>query len=684
MKYIIIDDNIKFAERLLVELKDDGEVISSAGYVLNELANEIQVRAKNESDTVLLININLKAKNSSRQEQKGIELLKLLRLRNFNNHCIKYSFQSLTGIVKANPLNAILLSKGVSFVQLPSLFEGLNKTEKSERENLLPFFRAELDLKKIRHEEANYYALKQFQFWHNITTSNLSLKQVENDPSLINYVFKSENTNIDSSLINFAKSKIQYLGGAYKIILLDDMAEKGWSAFLKSVLPNSEIVSIPVVPDDDFESLFKKFETHANEATLFISDLRLFPYETEFHDYRYFQSVKVLEKIKTAKAKARKSKYFYIKTLLLTASNNLILYKSLISSEKNSLSIQPDAIVVKEGADLYLNSEQSFENYLSLLSYLDLLLNEKYYKENLDIEFISYQDVVSAINLKSQLSKMPTNTIDLTYVLKNVSHILIDTNMFLEPRETIRNAQIIVAILETIPEKVVLLNEVYLELVNWSNKKILTNQQVLAQFYINKFNELKIVFDIPDSHQHAKKVKDFADAPLVEKAKYLSNLNSNNILFLSDDWKKDGPCTILKKYIQSRNIKNVKILPKGTTVESFFSDLAFFKNPMPLKEIKNDLPSIEKGGNKNIFKPSKKELKSPKTNKIVNVKLSNSKISYIFILDNTEKVIIPKENFLNFSVLDIVEKFHGMSISYSNEMDFINQVISSVKSSQVN
>lgn len=165
MKYIIIDDNTKYAERLLVELKEEGEVISSEGYVLNELANEINVKAKNDTDTVLLININLKAKNSNRQEQKGIELLIWLRIKDVLNHVVLYSFETLHSLLNRNPKHLIATSQGTTFVQLPSdlgniNLENLSKISASEI-NLQKTLKEYFDIYEFKHREANWWGLKQ-------------------------------------------------------------------------------------------------------------------------------------------------------------------------------------------------------------------------------------------------------------------------------------------------------------------------------------------------------------------------------------------------------------------------------------------------------------------------------------------------------------------------------------------
>jgi len=178
MKYIIIDDNTKYAERLLVQLKEEGEVISSEGYELNELAREIQGKANNQNGAILLISINLKAKNKNRQEQAGIELLIWLRIKEVLNHVVLYSFETLHSLLNRNPKHLIATSQGTTFVQLPDTFKELNinlikkKEDKknflADPENIREAVKPAFSIEKFRHREANWWGVKQLWDIHNL------------------------------------------------------------------------------------------------------------------------------------------------------------------------------------------------------------------------------------------------------------------------------------------------------------------------------------------------------------------------------------------------------------------------------------------------------------------------------------------------------------------------------------
>lgn len=235
MKYIIIDDNIKYAERLLAELKEEGDVISSEGFVLNELANEIQVRVKNESDTVLVININLKAKNSNRQEQKGVELLIWLRIKDILNHVVLYSFETLHSLLSRIPKHLIATSQGTTFVHLPEAFKDLqNNLSKKQKDitkyladpdNVQETLKPAFSIEQFRHREANWWGVKQLYDVHriieNVTPINcqniIAEKSLNLNNSVAQYIFRHritienvEQTEIDrrARIMEIAQNKI--------------------------------------------------------------------------------------------------------------------------------------------------------------------------------------------------------------------------------------------------------------------------------------------------------------------------------------------------------------------------------------------------------------------------------------------------------------------------------------------
>ncbi|MDD2261231.1 MAG: hypothetical protein PHC31_04845 [Clostridia bacterium] len=116
---------------------------------------------------MFVININYSSEKVYRSQNCGIQVLKLLRLINYNQHCIIYSFFSRDCLLEKNPHNLILFSPGVSYVQLPFIFSSLDFQSLSENHKAPPdlsaYIKAESILPDNRHFFANWWGV--WQLW---------------------------------------------------------------------------------------------------------------------------------------------------------------------------------------------------------------------------------------------------------------------------------------------------------------------------------------------------------------------------------------------------------------------------------------------------------------------------------------------------------------------------------------
>jgi CheY-like chemotaxis protein/nucleoid DNA-binding protein len=397
MKYLIIDGNKQYAEALCEKLS--GEIISLQKEIVLT-AKEVVNQTENNKEAVILINTNLIAKEN-RQSHEGITLLKWIRLKGCNSHCILYSFQALYSIVKANPLNSILLSKGVSFLQLPlSLqdIETVETSEKAERENLLPYFRAEVDLVRIRHELANLWAIHRMKEVIGIDKNEENknyyieiLKYLSADlskPSILN----------NETLLNQIKTFQAY---GKKIFYYDDLADD-WALPLKNLFgdKNIEIISAKTVNQNELLDRIQK----ENPGCLLL-DLRL-ANEKDALGVLEYSGGKVLQEVK--------KRFITLPVIMFTATNKA-------ESVRRLLSAGAEYVWTKEGVDDGINEHRTLENIETLLMEVQKSLG-KFKNKHYEAIFIAECNLISPVNtthIRAQLESGP---------LKHVKYIYFDSN----------------------------------------------------------------------------------------------------------------------------------------------------------------------------------------------------------------------------------------------------------------
>ena len=222
MNVLFIDDNELFANAISKKLNDnqtDSEnnsesiVTPTINEDLGDLSQRvIEILKAVDSDIVLLININLKIGNNTRQLQKGIELLIWLRVKEIMNHVVLYSFEPLHSLLNRKPQHLIATSVGTSFVQLPNDFNDIktlliNKKNHAEKENLKLTLKPAFSLEAIRHEEANWWGIKALWDAHNFRTSShvpypeIVLKSLRSLNNFIaNFIYKSDDLTISDKI----------------------------------------------------------------------------------------------------------------------------------------------------------------------------------------------------------------------------------------------------------------------------------------------------------------------------------------------------------------------------------------------------------------------------------------------------------------------------------------------------
>ncbi len=418
MKYIFIDSNQRFTKAFSDKLssgKQNSHYSLSGDDISMELDNVIyetvngDAKCNVKAEDIFFINCETKI-ISKRQHFNGIEVLKWLRLKGIDNHCVLYSSMSIQALSRLDPTFCIILSKGVSFIQIPFSPESLKElqlNEFAERENLLHFFRGEINIESIRHELGNLWGLERLKFLLDISQNNY-----RNNFSLelLRYLnsHRKSKDKLDKSkskwLINWFNER------NFEIIYYDDMADE-WGPVLKQMLGNNFNYYTPNTTSED--QLLTLIETKNPKCILL--DLRL-NNEKEFNnDPLSISGGALLKKIKNS--------HYHLPVIILTATNKAEKVNKLLAAGA-------EYVWTKEGVDDGIDDLYTLNNTNELL----FRIKDAVCKFPGEI-YARIFEAESKINiLNKNVKKISRQFIPILNagILKDIDTIVIDTNFFID------------------------------------------------------------------------------------------------------------------------------------------------------------------------------------------------------------------------------------------------------------
>jgi CheY-like chemotaxis protein len=435
MRAFIVDDDKQFIQALKAKLIGKFADINFSAVVVDsgrdssfKIAANVNREISNiKDDVIIFINLNLKCYGLFRQELAGAEVLKHLRLaENFympngkggynskNNrlretHCVVYSFLNLEQILRLTPENLILLSEGVTFLQLPDDFQTLNlrklAVSKPKLNNLHRFLKGNFALPDDRHEWANWWGIKQLDLINNrikgkaptlySTRVYEELNELRSQQAI--YLFNPQDAEIRDAYQN-ANSKIKKLRADLhrrkpRILHIDDKWQDGWSDVVRSMIYPDLLRSLrardaaesafetyalggkPVfrsfkafdVVGKDVDLIYKKikklFANPENLPDAILLDLRLFGESGTEFDIKNLSGAKLL--------KLLRQDYKALPIIMTTASNKSWSYEQLRQ-------FGADAFWTKEGIDENRTAEATVKNYQRLLELISNSTVESY------------------------------------------------------------------------------------------------------------------------------------------------------------------------------------------------------------------------------------------------------------------------------------------------------------------
>lgn len=622
----------------------------------------------------------------------GLELLIWLRIKGVNTHIVLVSFFSLETLMK-NTKNAFILgAEGTTFCQMPFLPYSAELAELSKNlskdDNLKTYLSSIFDIVHFRHVYANVWGLKRLVEVHKNYDSMFdeSLIKTSQIETSLNYqiavfIFGVSSTqslidnSIDGYINGFTKRNGERVKGEIqkvkelaitrfdnlkqsnipinKILLIDDKADTGWSALLKSILPTSITIEILEITDNETEiTLVNKFSTKYkdDEYLMVILDLRLLKSEENEHNYENLLSVKLMQQM-LSKKNYNKTEFYYpfLKFVLFTASNQL--HNMLAVLSKNEFT--PHRIFIKEGFDINQTKDQLYKNYLSLLTCINQTatasrrgkpkkLESYVLEENAKIE--NFQNRMKDNSWQQELNQLYINH------LKEYTHIVLDTNIFyldkpLTPLSPDAN--------------IILCYPVFKEMERQKIERDATYNKFCAAYFVelyeDKVDKVSLAHKLSeiDTKFHSKE-SDIADNYFVEVVDYYAKMVDSNVLFISNDmkgkagnFKNEAPHKAVLNHIISKNIKNVSV----ATI--FNCNLKIHENSAsPKSKVPKPVQNIIQPNSSN--KPLAKNTNSGKLNQRPKVKwseclLQSNGYEMKATLENKELVIrIGKEHRMGF------------------------------------
>jgi hypothetical protein len=593
---------------------------------------------------------------------QGIELLRWLRVKGINNHCILTGFlpkDELLELIKEDVRKAIVTTRGTTYVQLPSGRIEAQRAELADKGQLKALFRLDVDLREIRHDEANAYGLRKLLEHHSRIEPEAGLAGLDGDGNIIHeivrYVFSTRDmANPAPEDVRLAKRRLDALRALPDkfVIYVDDQARKGWSHFLKVVLgPCSFLEIVPnhgETPDSLYSRIIKSINRNGgwvdfvNKNHLFISDLKLLDREREVTNYKELLCYKTLEKLRPVGRKGERDTR--LRTMYFTASNDLSKVKGLLDNKD----FNPHLIFTKEGADQLLTPQQSFRKYVELLDSLLKLLAPRPKKkvlENLQIINLNEEEGKHLLAYRyltllyeEQMFGRTQGKAVFDRDINEAEEIYIDTNFFEAPGFAKPLVELLIAKKDKIRVAATVRHELKCHSSDGGTGRGL--REISAAFFGQLVDELKIkvVEDCLTPYQQDMIARglcnykaDFADGHLDT---LLKNLTSRTVL-LTDD---RGLSELVGRH-RKPNIIIKRVLGhaagRGTTNR---------------KAAENSAPVM---GRRRARKGASRAAQARRF-KVDIVKLSKARTSYVFLSEEkTERLVIERIKFGDKSLEDL-------------------------------
>ncbi|MGB8510190.1 MAG: response regulator [Pyrinomonadaceae bacterium] len=403
--FLIIDSNTSFAAKLYAAMAGDAAGASenvidvSSVANLGEVGRTIRDRVAAKPDAVIMINVEAKLENGFHQDQRVVELAFWLRCGfKLLNPIVFYGAQSVNKLLKDRPENLILLSPGCYHVRLPLSREQIEKIKSSAPapalDTLKPYLRPKINLGGARHRYANFAGMNFMSNVaadvHNAGTQGVGeildkrasefhefydFRRSLTYHILATYFDLEKLSRIDDARKGTLKIAAP-LAREKRVLLIDDLADKGWAKILKKVIygevEKSRLASIKTHVNEGGQRRFDMEKLAANlsyaikthKPHLVLLDLRLDGEEAS-DTLGGLGGFWLLKRIKSH------PDFKGVPVIMFTATTNAESVKALLSAGA-------EAVWTKPGLDEGLSAEGIIRRYAQLIALINHAFSPDY------------------------------------------------------------------------------------------------------------------------------------------------------------------------------------------------------------------------------------------------------------------------------------------------------------------
>ena len=231
------------------------------GSTPEEVLEEIEELTRTETVDLFLISLDYipigKEHVIQRTTHIGIEVLKRLRLKRYQQHCVVFSFLPREHFILSDPKNLLLYAPGVTYYQLPIDLQALDfNTLKALQapQDLSAFFKAEVQVADDRHFIANWWGVYTLRQVHKViqTYQGQAASRQQGQVETLENFFKD--TQAWKHMNSLQGLLAQYLNPLDETSILAELQQK-------EDLAQREITTLSEEEREQLEGLVKELET---------------------------------------------------------------------------------------------------------------------------------------------------------------------------------------------------------------------------------------------------------------------------------------------------------------------------------------------------------------------------------------------------------------------------------------